>query len=165
MVLAAAFAAVIAIGGTFAYFASRGARPPDPVSTKPAASAQIQIRISAEPTGATLSVDGRTLDGNPAALTLAGDTLDHEVRATLSGYETYKKAVHFDRDLSLEIMLQPVAAVPAPSESTDGVIVSPKPTVPAQVNSKPSPKKAAKTNCDPPFIYENGIKTFKPGCL
>ena len=164
MVLAAAFTAVIAIGGTFAYFASRGAHSQEPVSTKPVASAQIQIRISAEPTGATLSVDGRTLDGNPAALTLPGDTLDHEVRATLSGYETYKKAVHFDRDLSLEIMLQPVAAAPAPSVSADPVSVSPKPNVPTQVNSKPAPKKA-KPNCDPPFIYENGIKTFKPGCL
>ncbi len=108
------------------------------------------------------------VDGNPAALTVTGDTLEHEIRATAPGYEDYKKAVRFERDISLEIMLQPVTAAAATSAADDVVIVHPKVNASPPSNNARSPSassKKSKTNCDPPFYYEDGIKTFKPGCL
>jgi eukaryotic-like serine/threonine-protein kinase len=161
--LAVLVVAILAISSTFAYVAWRGGRAPAPSVARPATVNQVQIRIAAEPPAAALSVDGKALEGNPATLTVPGDSLDHEIHATLSGYEAFKKTVRFERDLSLDIMLQPTPPAPGLSASADVA----KPNVPAlPVNSRqpPAPKKN-KTNCDPPFYYENGIKTYKPGCL
>jgi len=166
-VLWMALTAALAIGCSFAYFAMRGAGSPPAASAKPAVAAPIQLRITAEPAAAALFIDGRPLEGNPATLTAVRDSLEHEIRATATGYQDHKKSVRFDRDLSLDLMLQPVAAPPAPSVAADAVNANPKLNVPpAANNSRPAatPKKA-KSSCDPPFYYENGIKTYKPGCL
>ena len=166
MAMAAVLAAVVTVSGTFAYFASRGGHAQVQDSKKPAASAQIQIRISAEPLAATLSVDGRTLEGNPASIKVTGDSSEHEIRATLTGYEDYNKTVRFVGDLSLEIMLHPMPAVPA--VPADTVVASPKlnvPTAASDSRQPPSASKKAKSNCDPPFYFENGIKTYKPACI
>jgi len=163
IVLAAVLAAVLAVGGTFAYFAWRGRHTPAPAKEPLASASQIQLRISAEPAGATLSVDGRVLEANPATLTVPADSLKHEVRAMLAGYEAYSEAVAFERDLSLSIMLRPTPAAPAASASTDATSTAPKPVIIQR--RLPSEPKKAKVNCDPPFYFENNVKVFKPGCL
>ena len=163
MAFAAILAAVLAVGGTFAYFVWRGNHTPAPRQERPAKAPQVQIRISAAPPSATLSVDGRVLEGNPAALTVPPDTLEHEIRATLDGYEVYKETARFERDLSLEIMLRPTPAEPAPSASTSAMSVSPQPA--NNPRRAPAESKKPKSNCNPPFYFENGIKVYKPDCL
>ena len=168
MAMAAVLAAIVAIGGTFAYFNSRdgGAHAHD--KAKPVAPAQIQIRISVEPPAATLSLDGRALEGNPTSLKVSNDSSEHEIRATLVGYEAYKETVRFDRDLSLQIMLQPTPIAPVTSASADTAVAGPMlktPTPASNSKQSQSASKKTKTNCDPPFYFENGVKTYKPACL
>src|SRR5512145_2648555 len=162
-------AAVMALGGMIAFMTWRGSNG-DTAAVNTAATAplpaQIQIRLTATPTSAALAVDGNPLSGNPALLTVPSDTRDHEIRATLAGHEPYVRNVKFERDLSLEIMLQPL---PAPTASV-APEVSAKPTIRGHSGPRPvrpvviPPKKPA-SNCDPPFYFENGIKVYKPGCL
>ncbi|HMA96612.1 MAG TPA: hypothetical protein VKP30_28195, partial [Polyangiaceae bacterium] len=165
-------AALLALGGMIAFLAWRGSRieqvtaPPSVATTPPT---QIQIRLAASPPAAALFLDGNPLSSNPATLTVPTDARDHEIKATLAGHEPYDKVVRFERDLSLEIMLQPL---PAPAAATTAPtttkpprqVVGPvRPFRPAPVASAPGKKVPA--NCDPPFYFEAGIKVFKPGCL
>ena len=163
MALGALLAAVLAVGGTVAYFVWRGNHTPAPAHARPAQANPVQIRISAAPPGAELSVDGRALEGNPAILTAPADSLEHEIRATLVGYEVYRETVRFERDLSLEIMLRPTPAEPAASASTVATSTSPKPAENPRHQSPESKK--PKLNCNPPFYFDNGIKVYKPDCL
>ena len=123
------------------------------------------------PTPATLSVDGKPLSGNPAIMTVAVDTREHEVRATLPVYDPYVTLVRFERDLALEIMLKPTAvAEPAASPSSPAASLKAKKTPmngksPASNGQPPSAGKGRATDCNPPFYFENGIKVYKPGCL
>lgn len=164
-------AALLALGGMIAFLAWRGSRedrtPQVAANTAPSQPEQIQVQLRAFPAAAQLSVDGSPLSGNPATLTVPSDTRDHEIKATLAGHEPYTKVVRFDRDLSLEIMLQ---ALPAPEPSiapqtkpTGPIRYVPRPPAAAPpAGKKPDPKAA---NCDPPFYFEGGIKVYKPGCL
>jgi len=165
-VIIAVGAAVLALGGMIGFLTWRGSRTDLAANNvSPVTPARIQIRLTAAPAAASLSVDGNPLSGNPALLTVATDSRDHEVRATLAGHEPYVKIVRFERDLALEIMLQPVATLASPAESA---LKPSKPAVSSGRSSAKYPASASKkpsANCDPPFYFENGIKVYKPGCL
>jgi hypothetical protein len=123
--------------------------------------------LAATPSTASLAVDGRTLTENPASLTVGVDDRDHEIRATLAGYEPYVRTVRFERDLSLDIMLQPSASPAVPSPELPSA-AAPRPAVKGGRSLPRAPvpiTKSAKPNCDPPFYFDNGIKVYKPGCL
>lgn len=170
-VVIAVGAALLALGGMIAFLAWRGSRLDQTqqiVSNSiPAPPAKIQVQLRALPAGAQLSVDGNQLSGNPATLTVPSDTHDHEIRATLVGHETYLKTVRFDRDLSLEIMLQATAAAESSASPPQTKPLAPRvyPRGPAAANPPTSKKPEPKLNCDPPFYFEGGIKVYKPGCL
>jgi serine/threonine-protein kinase len=162
--ITAAFAASLVVGGALVYFTLREGRAVATRSPVVAPPTQIQVRLTASPAGAALAVDGNAASGNPALLTVPADTRDHEVNATLDGYEPFRKRVRFERDLSLEIMLQPLPSPPASNTATTTTASNHAPTTkkvhaPASADNKP------KSSCDPPFYFENGIKTYKPGCL
>jgi len=165
----AVLAAALAIAGMFAFFAWRGSRAEPAASPAPPAATQIQLRLSAMPSAASLALDGRTLAENPAAIVVQPDNQEHEVRATLVGYEPYVKTVRFERDLSLDIMLQPAQTAAAASASAQQ---NPASSGHASVRNgrnvprpvAPTPK-TAKPNCNPPFYFEKGIKVYKPDCL
>jgi serine/threonine-protein kinase len=162
----AVLAAVLAIAGTFAFFAWRGSRT-EPAATAAPGATKIQVRLAATPSTASLAVDGRTLTENPASLTVGVDDRDHEIRATLAGYEPYVRTVRFERDLSLDIMLQPSASPAVPSPELPSA-AAPRPAVKGGRSLPRAPvpiTKSAKPNCDPPFYFDNGIKVYKPGCL
>jgi hypothetical protein len=166
IVVAVSIAAMIVVGGTIAFFTWRGSHAestrPAPVAAPP----PIQVRLTTSPNGATLTVDGYTLSGNPALLTAPADTRDHDVRATLAGYEPFQKVVRFERNLSLEIKLQPLADPTSPSNSatvTDAA--AGRVTFGKKDHSSVVSGKKAKVNCDPPFYFDNGIKMYKPGCV
>jgi eukaryotic-like serine/threonine-protein kinase len=163
-------AAVLALGGMIGFLTWRGSGGEQAANNAtPAAPTQIRIRLTATPAAADLTIDGNPLSGNPALLTVAADTQDHEVRATLAGYEPYLRTVRFERDLSLEIMLQPLpAAVTSATASNEPSGKTPKanPSFGRNIRVPAVPvKKPVNANCDPPFYFENGIKVYKPGCL
>jgi hypothetical protein len=162
--ITASFAALLAVGGTLAYFNLREGRAEATKSPVAAPPTHIQVRLTASPAGAALAVDGNAASGNPALLTVPADIRDHEVKATLDGYEPFRKLVRFERDLSLEIMLQPLPSPPASNTATTTSASNHAPTTkkvhaPASAGNKP------KSSCEPPFYFENGIKAYKPGCL
>jgi eukaryotic-like serine/threonine-protein kinase len=162
-------AAVLALGGMIAFLTWRDSGgEPAPTSSIAVAPAQIQIRLTATPAAATLTVDGNPLSGNPALLTVSADDRSHEIRAALSGYEPYVKSVRFERDLSLEIMLQQSAVGAAAAASTTAPKTSKTPPPSGKATKVPPVTNVGKKtspNCDPPFYFENGIKVYKPGCL
>jgi hypothetical protein len=133
---------------------------------------QIHLRFAATPAAATLSVDGRPLNGNPSLLSVLPDHSEHEVRASLAGYRELVKHVRFEHDVEFDIELQPETA------TTPSAAMSDKPSAPAQKGSKgrgqthavpgasPAPTKGTRpSNCEPPFTFENGIKVLKPDCV
>jgi hypothetical protein len=146
------------------YLAWRGSRS-EPVGTVASAAsttlpASVQIRVTVTPSDAHLTIDGRSVSGSPATLTVSKDDADHEIRATHDGYEPISRRVKFDSDLSLDISMTAVVPAPAPSATA-------KPAKWTSGASKASSKASGKGagNCDPPFYFENGIKIYKPGCL
>ncbi len=170
---AAILAAVLAAGGVTVFVSRRSSHAQVSHSATVSPPAQIHIQLAASPAVATLAVDGNPLRENPASLTETADGRDHEIRATLIGYETYSKTVRFERDLSLEIMLQPsaasagTAATATSANSADTTAATKAIAVTAsKVTRAPAAgAKRTKLNCDPPFYFENGIKVYKPGCL
>jgi eukaryotic-like serine/threonine-protein kinase len=155
--------ALVAIALALALTPKREAQP-HPQSRTEAKPSQIQVRLSATPAAAVLSVDGNPLASNPALLTIPPDDKDHEIRATLEGHEPYKRTVRFERDLALDMMLQPQATSSAPPSASQ-----PRTTISATSHKKASAPanqgNKSKANCDPMFYFENGIKTYKPWCL
>jgi eukaryotic-like serine/threonine-protein kinase len=136
----------------------------------------VQVRLVATPAAATLFVDGNTVSGNPAQLVVPPDNREHTIRAVLKGYEPHEQVARFDRDLTVELMLIPAAPPSAPpsesSESTRqtasaGAGKSGRPNAaPTKSTSRgPTTGISKAKNCDPPYTFENGIKTYKTGCL
>ena len=183
VVVAAVAAAVLAVLGMATFFAWRDSHAEQATTPAATPSAQIQVRLTVAPPGAMLAVDGRVVNGNPAVMTVPGDLRDHEIRATLTGYEPYLRIVRFERDLSLEIMLQAAASATVgaagsvlpsdptaagksatPSASKSAARISGTRNVQQPVVPVPA-KKAARPECDPPFYFDHSIKVYKPGCL
>lgn len=161
-IVSALLTVLILAGGIIGYLGWRGSRS-EPVNPSTATAAvkvpeQVQIRLSATPATASLTIDGKPVSGNPATLTVSKDDAEHEIKATLEGYEPVARSVRFASDLSLEISMTAVAAAPSasakPAKWTNGA---------SRPAAKPSIKETG--NCDPPFYFEKGIKTYKPGCL
>ena len=180
VVVAAVAAAVLAVLGMVTFFAWRGSRAEQGATPAVAPSAQIQVRLAVTPPGAMLAVDGHLVSGNPAVVTVPGDLRDHEIRATLPGHEPYLRIVRFERDLSLDIMLQPTTASAigsgsaVPSEPTaagksvtSSASRSATRVTSARIVQQPvvPGKKAVRPECAPPFYFDHGIKVYKPGCL
>jgi hypothetical protein len=172
---AAVVAALFAVAGTFVFFAWRGSRVESATTTtSAAASTKLQLHLAALPAGATLALDGRALAENPAVLTVTADDREHELRATLAGHEPFVKIVRFERDLSLDIMLQ---ATPGAAQSSSAAAqnVSEPPSSKGvsgrsakggvRTPAVAAPAKNPKANCNPPFYFENGIKVYKPECI
>lgn len=169
-IVGAVVTALVLLGGIVGFLAWRG-RGSQIAATSAQASglalpAKIQVRLMAIPAQATITVDGNPVSGNPATLTVPSDTSDHEVKASLTGYETTLRVVRFDRDLSLEMLLKPEAVAASPSASAVTEVTHAKASkVAAGKGVKPVGTAKPAGNCDPPFYYDKGIKVYKPGCL
>ena len=90
----------------------------------------------------------------------------------MPGYEPFVRTVKFERDLSLDIMLEAEKAEAPAAASADTDVTksssAKKPVIkgvrPPVVVSGNSGKRDA-SNCSPPFYFDKGIKVYKPGCL
>ena len=167
MAVMAGVAALVAVVGMVLFLTWRGSHTEHATTPPSASAAEVQVHLAVFPVGATLSVDGRTILDNPAVLSIAPDTRDHEIRATMRGYEPYVKTVRFERDLSLDIMLQATKVPITPSASAEsGATKHTVPAVSAKGVRRPmGAGKSDNPNCSPPFYFENGIKVYKPNCL
>jgi hypothetical protein len=110
---------LLALAGVGAYVGiSRSSQPP-------ATQVQIQevrLQVRALPASARITLDdGRQLE-NPYLGSVDRDDREHRVRVEAEGYEPTEERVRFDKDVALDIKLQPIAAAPPVDESaTDEV--------------------------------------------
>jgi serine/threonine-protein kinase len=79
------------------------------VSEQQAVAVQVNISISVSPADARLSLDGVAVP-NPFVVKRTPDTTPHELVAEASGYQSLKRMVRFERDLTVMLGL---AALPA----------------------------------------------------
>jgi eukaryotic-like serine/threonine-protein kinase len=80
----------------------------EPLPETPA-SRPIHVYFAATPTEAMMTLDGQRLDANPFATIRNADTAPHRLRAEAPGYHPIERDIALARDLTLELMLSPVA--------------------------------------------------------
>lgn len=93
------------------------ARPAAPDAPGPPLA--IHIHLSVMPPEATLTLDGQRLGFNPFSTTRSADGALHRLRAEAPGYRSIERDISLSRDLTLELMLSPVAA-PSPEAASAG---------------------------------------------
>jgi eukaryotic-like serine/threonine-protein kinase len=134
----------------------------------PAATARA-LTITARPNDARVFVDGSEISGNPAVVDVPVGS-EHSVRVEREGYETNERvvAVREDMTLSIELSAKPAAGDGASSASEKPRSTA-RPVPPARpVRAPVAPAPPATTdskNCEPPFYFVNGNKTYKPECI
>jgi serine/threonine protein kinase len=135
---------------------------PSPVATAHA------LTIAARPSDARLFVDGSEVRGNPAVIDVPAGS-EHTVRVEREGYEPSERVVSLKGDVTLDIELAPNSAANDGSSNTDA-----KPRSAAQKALRryvaspvvaPRPTARPQKDCEPPFYFVNGNKTYKPECI
>ena len=136
----------------------------------PAAVGQSRLSIEAKPAGARVLVDDEPVAGNPAVVSVPrGST--HTIRLELEGYESSQRSIVVESDASISIELAPeaasAAARPSASDSAPSRSRRQLGRAPAVVGKPvaPSPAASAKPNCNPPYYFSEGIKTYKTECI
>jgi eukaryotic-like serine/threonine-protein kinase len=101
--------------------------------SEPARPAAVGVEIRVSPATATISIDGKGVDGNPFESQYPSDDLVHNVRATAPGHVTKSVAVTFDKKVQLDLILERILPDPAPA----------RPPARAQVRAAPPPPRVA----------------------
>jgi hypothetical protein len=80
------------------------AEPAEPTEP-PVESVKVKVSIDVQPRSTTLTIDGKRLEENPysALLTLSANT--HQLVASAPGYQTIRRDIRLDRNLSLRFAL------------------------------------------------------------
>jgi serine/threonine-protein kinase len=122
------------------------------------------LRISARPSDARVFVDGAEIPGIPAVVNVPTGS-EHAVRVEREGYETSERTIRVSENVELDIELsaKPSAIAPASAPADKpkaGARVAPQRAVAAPAKALPAQK-----NCDPPYYFVNGNKTYKPECI
>lgn len=149
-----------------------------------------RLTIHATPPEARILLDGDDRGAGNLVLTVPRDSREHELGVSAPGYVPSERTVRFDSDQEFSITLSPLPRpdaraaggdLPASSASaehkssarspsTNARAARPalppppalKPEAPA---APPAPAPAPTTNCDPPYYFKAGIKTYKPECI
>jgi hypothetical protein len=151
---------------------------------------QISLSISVSPADAKLTLDGVSVP-NPLVMQRQIDKVAHELVAEAPGYQSLKRTIHFERDLTVMLGLAALPAAPSP-EATKTEALDDAPAAAADTKSSTTATRSvARTRrvvrhessgdaaapagdasgakaaaCNPPYnIDEQGVKTFKPECL
>jgi hypothetical protein len=83
-------------------------RPPAATEIPPAAPTTHQIRVVVTPVEAIISLDGKPQRSNPFDATVLDDGKPHRIVASAQGYRSVERQVVADRDLLLQIILEPL---------------------------------------------------------
>jgi hypothetical protein len=122
------------------------------------------LRISTRPSDARVFVDGAEITGRPAVVDVPAGS-EHSVRVQREGYETSERMIHVGEnvELNIELSAKPTPSAPAPARAdrrkTDARVA------PQRGGAGPVKAPAAQNNCDPPYYFVNGNKTYKPECI
>ncbi|HEY3595069.1 MAG TPA: serine/threonine-protein kinase, partial [Polyangiaceae bacterium] len=161
--------------GTWAWM-SRSAQPPPASAAAPREERTLTVR--AVPLDARVTIDERRLDGNPASSMVTAGT-EHIVRVAAAGYDDTERHIRVDNDTSVMIELEarpraiPVEAPAASAETKHPVAASEHAKARRHDETHPAPAASAsevpaaadRPNCDPPYYFSDGIKTYRPECI
>ncbi|MGC4067692.1 MAG: hypothetical protein QM784_24190 [Polyangiaceae bacterium] len=149
---------------------------------------RISLSISVSPADAKLTLDGVSVP-NPLVIQRPVDKVAHELVADAPGYQSLKRTIHFERDLTVMLGLAALPAPPPPEATNPEVKVSEEAAADAKSpasatrsvsktrravrhensDAAVSPAEASGAKaaaCNPPYnIDDQGVKTFKPECL
>jgi serine/threonine-protein kinase len=119
----------------------------------------VNLRISASPASAVILIDGKSIAGNPASISVEGDGSSHTVTVQAADHKPRLLSIVYDRDQDVVVALeQAAAATNATPKASHQPRLSPLPPASSPV----IPPK----DCDPPYYMdERGIKRFKSGCI
>ncbi len=172
--------AVIAVGAVVFVFKTRGNSISNPMGTPgaapvAAAPAMRALSIDVTPRDARISVDGRQVTGNPAVSNVTVGS-EHIVRVEREGYLPSERSVQVNDNLAMNVNLAPTeqpeaeavppAATKVEGRTQAGRVVHRAPRVAASApKATPSAARDTSKDCDPPFYFKGGIKTYKPGCI
>ncbi len=157
------FASTKKFGARPAVFASSGPAnlmvPSIEVSVPAVTTHPINLRISASPASARVLIDGQSVAGNPANISVVSDGSTHTVTVQAEDYTPRQMSIIYDRDQDVVVALDQVG--PATNASQKAAHQPRPSSLPAKTSSVITPK-----DCDPPYYMdERGIKRFKPGCI
>lgn len=116
-------AAPVGAGGPSA--ATTSAASKVSASASSPAAGTIDLRLSATPSEATLTLDGVTVDGNPFRTKIDRDDRMHVVRATAPGYAPLERAISFAADAEVALALSRAAAPPVAGPRPGAVTAAP----------------------------------------
>lgn len=175
-----AFAAFVAISfGVSRMLANRATQLPSSSPTAvnslepPARTARLSFQVS--PPESEVRIDGALRGTGSFELVVVADAREHEVTVSAAHYSTLKQRVRFEGTQALNVVL---AASSAPEPASDqGSAANAKSARSKGTPSRTEPKKlekepaaqpansASNSNCDPPYFFKDGIKTFRQECL
>jgi serine/threonine protein kinase len=163
-----ALVGVIAVGAFFGfgrYAAQQNAETKSASPVAPVATAHT-LTVATRPSDARVFVDGSEVPGNPAVVKVPAGS-EHSVRVERDGYESSERSVKVSEEMSLSVDLvakaEPSATSSAREKAKSGTRgAQPRAVAPAVAPRAPAP---AEKNCDPPFYFVNGNKTYKPECI
>jgi serine/threonine-protein kinase len=153
VVLAALLAASARRGDETAVLDAGPARALDAAREAPLAT--VELGVTAYPISAKLYVDDQPVAGNPYRASVPRSSAGHTVRAEADGYLSASRPISLERDQDIVLVLQRA------EQADSGSPAAPPKKRPAAAAKPPSQKDL----CDPPYIVQDGIKKFKPGCL
>jgi serine/threonine-protein kinase len=161
LVAAFAFAA-------FAFRVPAGVPRASNVAVAPPVGSTHVLRIEVKPARSRVLVDGALVAGNPVIMNVPRGSA-HTIRLELEGYESSERTVVVDAETTLTIELTPEAPAAPVASASEERSQSRKTRVRApQPGAKPlaTPAEAdPATNCNPPYYFSAGIKTYKPECI
>jgi serine/threonine protein kinase len=123
----------------------------------------VTLRVAVVPSSAVIVVDNWPTHENPATLRLSRDSRAHEIRAALTGYESVRRLVHLEQDLTLDLVLQPTTAGATSATTPSTALPNGDSSIPRQ--RKATATRSPSETCDPPYYYRDGLKYFKRSCL
>ncbi|MEZ4370033.1 MAG: protein kinase [Polyangiaceae bacterium] len=177
----AALALGVLLVGTTVVMTQLSGREPDDAQSRLAATVPQKVKVLAQPTSATIFVNGVEQDHNPAEF--PAPTGSWRLKVMSSGHETFDHVYEGAPQSPISVHLEPSKLAPVPSASVSSapapaqaetpkrawqprVIRSAAPKQPAPEQApKPSAERPA-PNCSPPYYYDaEGTKIFRKECF
>ena len=138
----------------------------------------ISINIHALPPEAKVRIDQREYPQPDVRLSVPRDEQQHVIEIFAPGFLSDSRSVRFDRSLAMDVVLHAAepAALLVASSATSADVVEKLPTPASMAKTrnpairgprakpKPTPTPAS-DDCNPPYFFAHGIKTYKPQCL
>jgi serine/threonine-protein kinase len=116
------------------------AKPAEPPPAPKPNMIDVEIRVT--PGTATISIDGKDVEGNPYSTQFPADDIMHRIRAAAPGHVTKSSSVAFNANVTLDFSLERITPAPSPPPRAQ---VRPSPRVVQQRSTPPAPRQA-----DPP---------------